>query len=1122
MATNPPVAAQNSAPAQAVARAWVLESVVKGPDGKDMPLTSQLAPGQSQTITVQSGIQYKLAPATKPNKGQATKSSPDDQVLNMPDGNDLRVMLPGGGLVLFKGFYANKNKASPTKLQISQSDGRQESVFSVAPAQAAAKVQEIDSKALDAALNANGAGGSKDQGSLPETTKDAGSAGAVSDSKSKGKGKGKGKKGSKNEEEEEEDGWFDNIDWSWLGLGGLIGLLGLLGGKSSGGTTVNVTNNIDNSSGGGGGGGGSGNGTTPAAVSTVSLSHDSGVAADFVTNVSAQTISGTLSAALVTGDVVKLSLDNGVTWLTATSTVGGTTFSLSNVSLSGSNTLKAKVTNSAGVDGTVYSHAFVFDNTPPTTPVVTLGTGVADGATALEATDSTGVVLITVDAGSTNLVTLTGTSGVVTKTITGTGSAQAVVLSEADLTELGSGTVAVSVVSTDLAGNNSTAGTHSFDLDETSLPPASTTVVSVGFSADTGRSTNDLITKIASQTVRGTLSAPLRTGETVYVSMDAGTNWEIATTTVGSNIYSLSGVTLVGSHTVKVKVIDASNVESDVLSRAYTLDTVVAATPVIALGSGVSDGADITEATQTSGVITVNAELASSTTVLFSRAGNTVRKVFTGTGASKAVTLTMDDVITLGDGVVSVSAISTDAAGNASNSQTSNFTLDTSGFSPFSSGTTAQSVSFSDDSGSSGTDFITNVASQTVSGVLTANLRVGEIVYICSDGINWNAATANVGSPNFSLAGVILDASQELRVKVVNATGLDGPEFVQNYVLDTTAPTATLSTTNSLANTGNAVVQSTEAGTAYLVDTTVNVGNLTHITSAANDVWNSVALSAADTNTTLALTGLADGTYTLYAVDAAGNLSLASANTLTIASVQDITAPTVSSVVLSSATGIQNNTLNVGDVVTATVTMSESVTVSTAGGAPQLALNIGGTTVQADYASGSGSTTLTFTYTILANQTDTNGISVDANALSLNGGTIADAASNNAVLTHTAVSNNASFLVDTTLPSAPTLALTSDNGSSNTDNITSSTGVTISGVEAGATWQYSSDSGSTWSAAQTAATTTFTLAEGTYATGAVQVRQTDVAGNISTVSSSTSSWTIDTTAPTTTISTAAF
>ena len=105
---------------------------------------------------------------------------------------------------------------------------------------------------------------------------------------------------------------------------------------------------------------------------------------------------------------------------------------------------------------------------------------------------------------------------------------------------------------------------------------------------------------------------------------------------------------------------------------------------------------------------------------------------------------------------------------------------------------------------------------------------------------------------------------------------------------DTTAPTASV-TTATIPNTGNAVVQSTETGTAYLVKTTVSVSNLASITGAADSQWNSVAISSASTNTNLAATGLVDGTYKVYAVDALGNLSSASTNSVTL----DTTAPTV-------------------------------------------------------------------------------------------------------------------------------------------------------------------------------------------------------------------------------------
>ena len=76
---------------------------------------------------------------------------------------------------------------------------------------------------------------------------------------------------------------------------------------------------------------------------------------------------------------------------------------------------------------------------------------------------------------------------------------------------------------------------------------------------------------------------------------------------------------------------------------------------------------------------------------------------------------------------------------------------------------------------------------------------------------------------------------------------------------DTTPPVASVTTT-TISSTGNATVQSNEPGTAYLVRDTVAVTNLASITSAADNVWNSVALSAANTATSLAATGLVDET----------------------------------------------------------------------------------------------------------------------------------------------------------------------------------------------------------------------------------------------------------------------
>jgi len=205
----------------------------------------------------------------------------------------------------------------------------------------------------------------------------------------------------------------------------------------------------------------------------------------------------------------------------------------------------------------------------------------------------------------------------------------------------------------------------------------------------------------------------------------------------------------------------------------------------------------------------------------------------------------------------------------------------------------------------------------------------------------------------------------------------------------------------------------------------------------------------------------------------------------------DNSSPTVSGVAITSATGIQNNTLNVGDVVSTTVTMSEATTVT---GTPTLGLNIGGTTVQASYASGSGTNALVFNYTIVNGDVDTDGIGIAANSLALAGGTLKNAVGNNATLTHNAVAGNASFMVDTTAPAAPGLSLANDSGTSNSDGISNVSTINVSGLEAGASWAYQVGSGG-WT------TGTGTSFAATAGSNTYVVRQTDAAGNLGTASS---------------------
>src|SRR5262249_15483753 len=100
-----------------------------------------------------------------------------------------------------------------------------------------------------------------------------------------------------------------------------------------------------------------------------------------------------------------------------------------------------------------------------------------------------------------------------------------------------------------------------------------------------------------------------------------------------------------------------------------------------------------------------------------------------------------------------------------------------------------------------------------------------------------------------------------------------------------------------------------------------------------------------------------------------------------------------------SVTGIGSSTANgsygSGQSINVQVTFSGNVTVT---GAPRIALN-SGASVFANYSSGSGTSVLSFTYTVAANQNSADLDYTSTSALTLNGGTIHDATPNPAVLT---------------------------------------------------------------------------------------------------------------------------
>jgi hypothetical protein len=115
---------------------------------------------------------------------------------------------------------------------------------------------------------------------------------------------------------------------------------------------------------------------------------------------------------------------------------------------------------------------------------------------------------------------------------------------------------------------------------------------------------------------------------------------------------------------------------------------------------------------------------------------------------------------------------------------------------------------------------------------------------------------------------------------------------------------------------------------------------------------------------------------------------------------------------------------------------------------------------------------------------------------------VTDAAGN------TAPTNALEVDMDKTAPAAPTVALAADTGASSADLITYNTNVKVSGLEAGATWEYSKDNGTHWTTGAAIDNQGVAyLSDNLGGAQTVLVRSTDAAGNLS--ATTTFSYTVE-------------
>jgi len=610
--------------------------------------------------------------------------------------------------------------------------------------------------------------------------------------------------------------------------------------------------------------------------------------------------------------------------------VSGTTLTWTGATLSGSSTLKLKVADNAGNDGPIASQAYVLDIAIPTASVTTANVGIGSNVTTSQSTETGIVYLVNSTATPVSyaqLESLLTAPAAATKAIVTTINTNTAL----GTTGLAAGTYKVYAV--DAAGNISAASANTITLGT----PPTTTVATATFSSDTGISSTDFITNTASQTISGTLSAVTVTGETVEVSLDNGATWVTATNTLGQTTWSLAGQTISGSNTLQARVISAG-FGSTPYSHSYALDTTAPAAPSAPdMTAGTDTGTSSTDNNTGDNTPTYSGTSEANATVkLYDTDGTTLLGTATADGSGNW-TLTSS---ALGEGSHTLTATTTDAAGNTSVASAGlSLSIDTTAPT-----TTITTIAISADTGSATADFITKTAAQDISGTLSANMVSGELVQVSLDnGSTWATATTSVGANTWSLGGQTLVSSNTIKVRVTDTAGNSGSTASQAYVFDNSAPTASVTTANVSITTNVTTSQSTESGFVYLVSTTASPADYAALEALVSGGTATRASATGAVAAALGTTGLAAGTYKVYAVDAAGNISAASTNTVTLVNNQ-LPLITSNGAGATASINLAENTTTVTTVNATDADVGQTPAFSLTGGADQARFNINTTT----------------------------------------------------------------------------------------------------------------------------------------------------------------------------------
>ncbi|WP_458573863.1 Ig-like domain-containing protein [Enterobacter ludwigii] len=523
-------------------------------------------------------------------------------------------------------------------------------------------------------------------------------------------------------------------------------------------------------------------------ISIDALQNDTGLSAsDFITNDSQIIVNGSLTAQLGNNEKAQISVDGGASWIDLA--VTGTTWRYTDgrTLTDGTYQYQVRVIDNAGNVGATDSQNVVVDLTAPAATTITVDSVSQD--TGLSGSD-----FITSD----NQISLKGTLGAALGSgdhaqisldggVTWTDvSVSGLSWTWVDTRTLADGDYNYQLRVIDDAGNISATTSQVVTID-TVAPDASKTIAIDSISDDTGLSSSDFITHDTSLTLHGSLGATLADGEYAQISIDGGVTWQNVIVT-GNSWYYVDGRTL-GNATYDyyVRVVDAAGNVGSSAHQQVTVDTVApdAAITVtvdnITVDTGFDNNDFLTSSTSYTLNGTLGAQPGAGEYVQVSMDGGTtwVNATVNGTQWS------YNDTRTLADGSYNYQVRVVDLAGNVGATTSQTVTVDT--HAP-QYGITIDSIS--EDTGQSGTDFITMDTTLTLNGSLGSALANDERVQISLDGGNtWTDATVTNQRWSYTDTRDLADGDYTYQVRIIDQAGNVGSTSSQVVTVDTTPPT---------------------------------------------------------------------------------------------------------------------------------------------------------------------------------------------------------------------------------------------------------------------------------------------------------------------------------------------